>query len=123
MSTAIKICKNCRHFFNESGFALAMGKCKLARTEKPMRTDLINGKIYAPTTEYSYTHFFRNNGKCGKEGTLYEREPSKMQAIRNAYGVPATFMAKNIMLCGVGVGLGVLVGASINDQLITKPKT
>ena len=114
MAAAIKLCKNCRHFFNEPGFGLSFGKCKLARIEKPMKTDLINGKIYAPTTEYSYTHFFRNNGKCGKEGTLYEREPSKMQAIRNAYGVPATFIAKNIMLGGVGVGVGVLVGASIN---------
>jgi hypothetical protein len=106
MSTAIKLCKNCRHFVNDSLLLWSpqSGKCRLARTDTPQTNHPVDGRIVAPTVSFSYAIIERKWGKCGEEGLLYEREPDRMQALRNLYAAPALSAAKGTLLMAAWAG-------------------
>ena len=107
MSNAMKLCKNCRHFVNDSVtlWTPKYGKCRLARIDTPQTTNPVDGRVVAPTVSHWYASTERGKwGKCGEEGLLYEREPDRMQALRNRYAAPALSAAKCTLLIAAWTG-------------------
>ena len=106
MAIVTKLCKNCRHFVNDSLLLWTpkYGKCLLARTDTQQTTDPVDGRIIAPTVSFSYATTERKWGTCGEEGLRYEREPDGMQALRNVYAAPALGTAKGTLLTAAYLG-------------------
>jgi hypothetical protein len=107
MSSVIKLCKNCRHFVNDSPLLWSpqFGKCRLARSETPQTTDPVDGRIVNPSVTFSHATTERKWGTaCGMDGLRYEREPDNMQVLRNMYAAPALGAAKNTTYVAAWLG-------------------
>ena len=87
MYLKMNLCKNCRHFKNNSPLSIgnSYGTCRLTLENIPSRIDPINGKTIAPTQHFGYASIERSHGDCGIDGKLYEYESNYQKRLWNEH--------------------------------------
>jgi hypothetical protein len=92
---APRLCKNCRHFINDSITGPKYGKCVLTSRMTQPTVDPVDGAHVGPIRELQYASVERGvYGDCGEDGDLYEHEADMLVRIRNVWKVPVTDVAK-----------------------------
>lgn len=72
--SSLKLCKNCKHFVNNTMPLIQYGKCRLNADVSPKVIDLVDGRVLSEKTTYKYASTERKYGPCGEEGIKYEFE-------------------------------------------------
>lgn len=93
----MNICKNCRHFKNES-LDIYNGKCLLNPKYLPSRVDVIKGTTIAPDYQMKYAYRERETGHCGPEGKFYEYETDLKKRIWNEHGYTVTYFGSLVII-------------------------
>lgn len=97
----MNICKNCRHFKNESLGGTSYGKCRLTIKYFPSRIDPVKGTTIPPTSNMTYAFIERDSfmgDRCGPDGKLYEYESDYKKRIWNEHGGTITYIGYLIIL-------------------------
>ena len=92
MSSSLRLCKDCRHFLNDSPVPVAApamymsaGRCRLARFVDQTQTSVVPE---VPTDFYVHTHTHTQrgpSGACGIEGRLFELETNLARRMWNQH--------------------------------------
>lgn len=100
----LKLCKNCKHFENDSFISLDHGKCKLTRKVVPGTINTVSGLLIAPKDKFDFASMTRaSDGECKEIGLLYTYEKNIYKRFWNCRGGYVVFVLQYVMVISMFV--------------------